>query len=158
MSAHVARQRPRTRKDKRRKLLWLTEAQAALGWAVLLALAAVLGAIYLHQTSEIARVGRTVQSLQYQTDEVKRANSSLELDIARAQSLPRLKHQAEQMKFVPAASDNIEYIVVHNYPPSQESTELIDPLPEPVVIDTAAEAILRALAARFGDLTRGESE
>jgi hypothetical protein len=125
---------------------------------VLLALAAVLGAIYLHQTSEIARVGRTVQSLQYQLDEVKRANSSLELDIARAQSLPRLKHQAEQMKFVPAVSDDIEYIVVHNYPSSRESAESIGPLPEPIVIDTAAEAILHTLAARFGDLTKGEAE
>ncbi len=44
-----------------KKLPWLTEAQAALGWGIILILIALLGAIYLSQTSRIAIVGRLVQ-------------------------------------------------------------------------------------------------
>lgn len=158
MSAHVARQRPKTKKDRRQRLLWLTEAQAALGWAVLLALAAVLGAIYLHQTSGIARVGRTVQGLQFQLDEVKRANNDLELDIARAQSINRLKEDSESLGFVPATPEDIDYFVIHDYPAQRESTESAAQLLEPVVIDTAAEALFRALTSRIGDPGRGEAK
>lgn len=81
----------RERKERRRSLVWLTEAQAALGWGALMVLAAVLGAIYLSQTSRIASVGRTVQDLQAQLDEVKRQNATFEREIAEAQSLDRLQ-------------------------------------------------------------------
>ncbi len=158
MSAHVVRPRPKTKKDRRRKLVWLTEAQAALSWAVLLALAAVLGAIYLHQASGIARVGRTVQGLQYQLDEVKRENTTLELDIARAQSLGRLNEESDRLGFTRADPEEIEYIVILDYPPQLDSPELTDPQPEPVPIDTALEAVFRALTSRIENLGRGEAE
>ncbi len=158
MSAHIVRPRPKSKKDRRRKLAWLTEAQAALGWAVLLALAAVLGAIYLHQTSGIARVGRTVQGLQYQLNEVKRENTRLELEIAEAQSLSRLNEESDKLGYRRATPEDIEYLVILDFPPLKDPSELEDPQPEPVPIDSAIEAVFRALTARIGSLGRGEAE
>lgn len=158
MSAHIVRPRPKSKKDRRRKLAWLTEAQAALGWAVLLALAAVLGAIYLHQTSGIARVGRTVQGLQYQLNEVKRENTRLELEIAEAQSLSRLNEESDKLGYRRALPEDIEYLVILDFPPLIDPLELEDPQPEPVPIDSAIEAIFRALTSRIGSLGRGEAE
>lgn len=158
MSAHVVRPRPKSKKDRRRKLAWLTEAQAALGWAVLLALASVLGAIYLHQTSGIARVGRTVQGLQYQLNEVKRENTKLELEIAEAQSLIRLTEESDKLGFRRAIPEDIDYLVILDFPPQMDPMELADPLPEPVPIDSAIEAVFRALTYRIGSLGRGEAE
>ncbi|MGB3715638.1 MAG: hypothetical protein WA996_14495 [Candidatus Promineifilaceae bacterium] len=158
MSAHVVRPRPKSKKERRRKLAWLTEAQAALGWAVLLALAAVLGAIYLHQTSDIARVGRTVQGLQYQLNEVKRENTTLELEIAEAQSLKRLNEESDKLGFARAVPEEIEYLVILDFPPRRYPSELVDPQPEPVPIDSAIEAVFRTLTSRIGSLGRGEAE
>ncbi len=163
MSAQTVRsrskpKRARSKKAKKRKLLWLTEAQAALGWAVLLAMAAVLGAIYLHQTSGIAEVGRTVQRLQYELDEVKRINSGLELDIAHAQSLERLIEEAKRLGFIPATPEDIEVLLVNNYPSDGEYSESAGALSEPNEIENAFEAIIRALTSRIGDLSRGEAE
>jgi cell division protein FtsL len=158
VSAQVVRPRPRSKKEKRRKLAWLTEAQAALGWAVLLALAAVLGAIYLHQTSGIARVGRTVQELQYELNEVKRENTRLELKIAEAQSLSRLNEESDKLGFRRALPEDIEYLVILDFPPEMDPTELEDPQPELVPFDSAIEALFRHLTSRIGSLGRGEAE
>jgi len=163
VSVRAARPRSKSKKARRNKarrrsLLWLTEAQAALGWAVLLALAAVLGSIYLHQTSGIAQVGRTVQSLQYRLNEVKRENTRLELEIAEAQSLGRLRREAERLGFVPSTPDDIDYEIIYNYPPQRESTESLEPQLEPISIETAFEAIIRSLTSRIGDFSRGEAK
>jgi cell division protein FtsL len=161
--AQIARSRTKTKrarknKSRRRSLLWLTEAQAALGWAVLLALAAVLGAIYLHQTSGIAQVGRTVQGLQYQLEEVKRENSSLELNVAEAQSLERLRREAERLGFLPSTPDDSDYLIIHDLPALRESTETLEPQGEPIVIESAFEAIILSLKSRIGDFSRGEAK
>lgn len=138
-------------------MLWMTEAQAALGWGVLLTLAAVLGAIYLHQTTGIARVGRRVQNLQFQLSEVKRINASLELEIAEAQSLDRLQEEARRLGFVPADADDIEYLVVADYPVPTDSTPETGIATVPVKTDSMTKAMWLSLHSRIGDLVRGES-
>lgn len=147
----------KTKRERRQKLLWLTEAQAALGWGVLLALAAVLGAIYLHQTSGIARVGRTVQSLQRELNELKRVNAGIELDIAEAQAIDRLQGEAKRLGFVPASLEDIEYKVIEDYPPDEIADESFQPDPEPAAAETILEAIFRAFSSRITDFTRGEA-
>ena len=51
----------RQKREQLKRLGWLTEAQAVLGWGVILILVALVGAIYLNQASRIASVGRRVQ-------------------------------------------------------------------------------------------------
>ena len=89
MSAQLAQSNRRSKTEKRKSILWLTEAQAALSWIAILVLAALVGAIYLFQASRIASVGREVQELQWELDDVKRVNSELEREIAEAQSLDK---------------------------------------------------------------------
>ena len=91
MTAQAAQGKQKSKKERKKKLVNLTEAQAAMSWTVLLALAFLLGAIYLFQTSQIASVGRHVQEMQNQLDEAKQANVELEQKIAEAQSLERLQ-------------------------------------------------------------------
>lgn len=146
----------RERKERRRSLVWLTEAQAALGWGALMVLAAVLGAIYLSQTSRIASVGRTVQDLQAQLDEVKRQNATFEREIAEAQSLDRLQEQARQMGFVQAGPDDVEYMVIENYPvAAPEAAD--EPAPRPLPVESFGEALRKLLERSIGGLTHGVS-
>ncbi len=146
----------RKSREQWRRLSWLTEAQAALGWGVILILAALLGLIYLSQTSRIATVGRRVQSLQEELDELQRTNATLERKIAEAQSLERLQREAARLGFVPADPEAIEYIIVENYPvmPAAErptETELRAP-PE-----SMGQALWLLLRSSITDLMRGES-
>ena len=146
-----------SKKEKRRNRFWLTEAQAALSWGIILALGALLGTIYLYQASRIATVGRHVQDLQNELDEVKRINSELDREIAEGQSLERLQSEAERMGFVRARPEDIEYLIVPDYPTAiNQSNTLQEPEPPPP-IETIGEGLLMAFQNSINDLVRGES-
>jgi hypothetical protein len=154
-----ARLRPRQARELARRLGWLTEAQAAAGWGVIIILGALLGAIYLNQTSKIATIGRRVQAEQNDLDEIKRQNAELERLVAEAQSLERLNSEAQRLGFVPSTPSDIDFIVIPNYP--------TEPMPEKVEeqsveeVPSSPETIWEALALAFRDMgidmTRGET-
>lgn len=146
--------------EKARRLLWLTEAQAALGWGVILILVALLGAIYLNQASRIATIGRRVQSLQIQVDNVKRENASREREIAQAQSLDRLQSEATRLGFRRARPNDIEYVIVPDYPVAPPAPLLIASAPPPPAaeaIERIQDALWLALRASMTNLIRGEA-
>ncbi len=149
----------RSFRQRARNLIWLTEAQAALGWGIIIILIALLGAIYLTQTSRIAATGRRVQLLQGDLTDIKRENATLERQIAEAQALPRLQERAAALGFIPARPDNIEYLVVPDYPtgapPIATPPPEVIPTPEP--IETIQEALWYAVKEYVAGLIQGES-
>jgi cell division protein FtsL len=149
--------KPQSKKEKRRNRFWLTEAQAALSWGIILALGALLGAIYLYQASRIATVGRHVQDLQNELDEVKRINSELDRQIAEGQSLERLQSEAERLGFVRARPEDIEYLIVPDYPTAINQTTILEEPERFVPIETVGEGLLMAFQNSVNDLVRGES-
>ena len=155
------RRSARQRRELARRLGWLTEAQAALGWGVILVLAALLGVIYLTQASRIAAVGRRVQILQNELIDLKRENAEIERQIAEAQSLERLQEMAIRQGFAQALPDDIEYITVGDYPAATSEPILEVATPEVVIVSqppaTLPEAIWLAMRQSVGDLMRGES-
>jgi hypothetical protein len=159
MTAPEEKPRPRQARELARRLGLLTQAQAAAGWGVVIILAALLGAIYLNQTSKIATIGRRVQREQATLDEAKRQNAELERHIAEAQALDRLDTEARRLGFVPSTPADIDYVVIPNYPmePAPEPTEEATIEEPPTPPESLWEAI--ALEARdLGiDLTRGEA-
>lgn len=159
MAAPEGKSRPRQARELARRLGLLTQAQAAAGWAVILILAALLGVIYLNQTSEIAAIGRRVQRVQVALDEVKRENAELERLIAEAQALDRLDDEARRLGFVPATPADIEYIVIPNYPsePAAERAESTTPAEQPEPPGSIWEAFVLTIRDLGIDLTRGEA-
>lgn len=142
-----------------KRLPWLTEAQAALGWGIILILVALLGAIYLHQTSRIAITGRQIQILQSNLDDVKRENSMIEFDIAAAQSLERLEARGVALGFVRAQAEDIQYLIVPGYPEATPTPPLATiQMEEPFVpAQSMSEAFWLLLTNRISDLVEGES-
>jgi len=150
----------REKRQKTRRLNVLSDAQVALGWFVILALAALVGAIYVSQASRIAGAGRQVQILQNQLEDLKRKNAELERDIAEAQSLERLQQEAGRLGFVRAAPEDIEYMVVEGYP---QATAAPSPLPSSTPaptrpVESMGEAVWLALRGSLDGLVRGEAE
>ncbi len=147
----------RQRREDVKRLGQLTEAQAALGWGIALVLIALLGTIYLRQTSQIATLGREVQLLQINLDNVRRENGEIERKIAEGQSLERLQAEAARMGFVPAGADDIDYIIVENYPETaviSEPIATITPVEQPA---TMTEAIVWTIQSSVTGLARGEA-
>lgn len=151
----------RQTREQLKRLNALTEAQAALGWGVILVLAALLGTIYVNQASRIASVGRQVQILQNELTELKRQNNDLERDIAAAQALDRLQSEANRLGFVEADPSDIEYIIVPDYPVGLIETDPLEILPTvtavPPPATTVREALWLYLSGRFSDFIRGEA-
>ncbi len=151
----------RQTREQLKRLNALTEAQAALGWGVILVLAALLGTIYVSQASRIASVGRRVQILQNELTELKRQNNDLERDIAAAQAIDRLQAEATRLGFVEADPTDIEYIIVPDYPAELEETDPLEIPPTvtavPPPVETVREALWLYLSDRFSDFIRGEA-
>jgi cell division protein FtsB len=153
----------RQARERLRQLGALIEAQAALGWGLILLLMALLGVIYLNQTSRIATVGHRVQVLQRDLNRLKLENSDLERQIAAAQTLPHLQREAARLGYSQAEPDEIEYIIVPNYPAGGEVSEVgiggsggetavLAPPPA-----TLSEALQLALMERINRLMQGEA-
>ena len=147
----------RQRRENIKRLGQLTEAQAALGWGIALVLIALLGTIYLRQTSQIATLGREVQLLQINLDDVRRENGEIERKIAEGQSLELLQAEAARMGFVPAGADDIDYIIVEGYPQTAVNPEpprIIAPVEYP---SSMTEAMLWTIQSSVTSLARGEA-
>jgi len=154
----------RQKREKAKRLSWLTEAQAALGWGIILVLIAVLGTIYLSQASRIAVTGRRVQMMQNELETLKRDNAGIERTVAESQSLERLQQQAQALGFVEAQPGDIEYLVIPDYPQATAVPPTIssDPAttPEPAFApppETIEEALWLAFQDSVGDLIQGEA-
>lgn len=150
----------RQTRDQIKRLNKLTEAQAALGWGVILILGALLGTIYVTQASRIASVGRKVQELQIELITVKRENSDLEQSIAEAQSLERLQNEALRLGFRSPTPEEIEYLVVPDYP-MEVDLDPLAPTPEATAVTappaTMSEAIWLEFSNSITDFMQGEA-
>jgi cell division protein FtsB len=159
MSEHTGqttkKMRRRAEKAHNRRWLWLNETKVALGWFIVLGLGALLGTIYLSQASRIAGTGRRMQSLQEDLNNIKRENAEIERQIAGAQSLSRLQEGAEQMGFITADPEDIEYLVVADYPPPVAPQPTAEPPPQPV--ETMDEALWLVITSRLSDLVQGNA-
>lgn len=150
----------RESRDQARRINWLTEAQAAIGWGIILFLAALLGAIYVRQASRIASVGRRVQVKQIELVELKRQNADIEQSIAEAQSLDRLQTEAARLGFVPADPEDIEYVVVPDYPVIVDTNIIATRtpfVPPPVTPDTMVEAVWLKIRSSINSFVQGEA-
>jgi cell division protein FtsL len=141
-----------------RRLSKLTEVQAAVGWGLILLVIALLGVIYLNQSSRIAAVGRRVQTLQYDLSVLQRENADIEREIAQSQSIIRIQEEASRMGFVTAQPGNIEYLVVPNYPSVALVTEEeVQTSVEPSSIESMKGGLWLVIETGLNELMRGES-
>ncbi|MEN8097662.1 MAG: hypothetical protein ABFQ89_01175 [Chloroflexota bacterium] len=92
------------------------QTQAALGWGVIVALVALVGVIYLTIGSDTIISGYRIQQLTWELKELQVQNTILEAKIAERQSIDRLRTRALELGFVSAQPENIEYLLVSNYP------------------------------------------
>ncbi len=107
-------------------------ALAALGVFV----AILMGALYLAQSSSVSTLGRQIEELIIQRNQLEQQNEQFRAEIAELRSVPRLLARAQELGFRSAAENEIEYLYVQGYIPSVD--------PSVVLAAPAAEALIPA--------------
>ena len=114
---------------------WRPQRQA-LALAMLgLFVAIIMGALYLSQSSSTSALGRQLEDLIAQRDDLEQDNEQLRAEIASLESMPRLEARAQELGFVAADGSDIEYLVVDGYNPNRQTLSVVplqaktDPVP-----------------------------
>ena len=82
----------------------------------------IIGALYLSQSSQSSAVGRQLETLISERDDLEQQNEQLQAEIASLESMPRLQQRAQELGFVQATAKDIEYLVVNGYNPDNQTT------------------------------------
>jgi hypothetical protein len=111
---------------------WIQHALRRTGWrpqrqvaslAVLgMFVAIFIGALYLSQASSTSTLGRQLNELIEERDRIQQENEALRAEIAGYRTVERLLRRAQELGFVPAAANQIQYLVVDGYDPEREVT------------------------------------
>lgn len=91
-----------------RKFVWELDSKAALGFLILIAVFSMVGWLYLSQASQITATSFRIDELQRDFQAIQQQNVSLELEIARAESISRVEARARELGYAPAGE--VRYI------------------------------------------------
>jgi len=111
------------------------------------ALLTLLGVSYLAQGSQVVESGYHILQLTAELRALQEENTYLEAEIAASQSVERLQQRARTLGFWVAGPDQIEYLLVENYPPAPGPAVVLAPETQPAPAD--------GLVGWWRGLTRG---
>ena len=115
----MADKKPTLLQQAGRQMPWRTQNQTLAILALILVVGIIIGALYLAQATTTATTGRELQNLQSTRDYLQRANEETNAEIASKRNIVDLRGRAQNLGFVPASSDQIQYIVVDGYSPQR---------------------------------------
>lgn len=149
---------PQTRRWLR-QAPWRTQAQGTSLVLAAVVLVAVIGALYLAQSSRTAAAGRRLQELETQRQLLEQQNAQLRAEIAALQSVPRLIREAEAQGYHQARADEVEYLTVHGLaePPDEAAESAVEPVlaEEEEEVPVYDETLEGWLSSRFADFREG---
>jgi cell division protein FtsB len=99
---------------------WQPQRQALAIVTVSLFVAIIIGALYLSQAAQMATMGRQLETLLQERTNLEQANEQLRAEISSLQSVGRLQLRAQELGFVPAQPNDLDYIVMPGYNPVRE--------------------------------------
>ncbi len=92
-----------------------------------LIVAIIIGGLYLSQSATASAMGRQLEALIVERNNLEQSNEQLRADIASLRGVGRLLTRAGELGFVPAAQTQILYVVSDSYNPRrQEEVQLSD--------------------------------
>jgi cell division protein FtsB len=101
---------------------WRIQRQVVALGVVSVLIALIMGVLYLAQASSVATLGRQLEVLIAQRNQLEQTNEQLRSEIAQLRSVPRLLARAQELGFAPAAREQLEYLVVDGYNPNRPQT------------------------------------
>ncbi len=114
--------------------------------ALLLGLLALVGMIYLGQSSQATLTGQHVQDLQEQLERFKRENAQLEYDIAVLSAPDKIAGRARALGLHPATIAQTVFIRVKNYPVMPKAVPAVN---QPPTIPSTSDSFIAVLWNEF---------
>ncbi len=119
--------------------------------ALLLGLLALVGLIYLGQSSQATLTGQRAQDLQEQLERLQRENTQLEYEIATLAAPDKIAARARALGLHPPTLAQTVFVTVKNYPATPKAAPASNPplTPAPSA-DSFIAALWNELLARLG--------
>ncbi len=105
-----------------RRTGWRPQRQVASLTVLGMIVAVFVGALYLSQASSTSTLGRQLNELIEERDRIQQENEALRAEIAGYRTVERLLRRAQELGFVQAAANQIQYLVVDGYNPGRAVT------------------------------------
>lgn len=112
--------------------------QWVISFVVVIAMLALLAALYLNITASASIAGREIQSLEAEINANEQVNADLETKIATSLSNAALEKRAEALGFAPVAPGTLQYMVVPGYFPPQ-AVNMVSPVTPHEVLTSSPE-------------------
>lgn len=103
-----------------RRTIWQPQRQAVALATVGIIVSIIIGALYLAQAASTSTLGRQLEELIAQRNQLEQTNEQLRAEIAQLQSVPRLRARAQELGFQLATRDEIEYLTIEGYNPNRD--------------------------------------
>lgn len=116
-----------------------TRAMLAIGTLALF-VGLIIGALYLSQAATTSTVGRQLESLVIERNDLELQNEQLRAEIASLRGVGRLLSRAQELGFTQAGATDIDYVVVRGYEPARNVE--ITPHRETAVVPVYDESFL----------------
>lgn len=94
---------------------WRRQSQIAGLILVIVVFSVLFATIYLHISARTAEVGRQIQIMQNEIDELDRMNEDLRSQLALIRSSEEMERRASALGFKPVAMDEITFLTVPGY-------------------------------------------
>lgn len=101
---------------------WRPQRQALALGVLSLFVAIIIGGLYLSQSSSTSAIGRQLEDMISERDNLEQQNEQLRAEIASLESMPRLEARAAELGFTAATAGDIEYLVVDGYNPDRQTS------------------------------------
>lgn len=124
---------------------------------LLAGLIALLGMIYLTQSSQATLTGTHALELQDRLERLRRENAQLEYEIAVLTTPDRIAERARRLGLRPATITQTLFITVRNYPVLPPKPFVPSELANPLAASSSLELLWNELLSRLGLLSNGRT-
>jgi cell division protein FtsL len=109
---------------------WRKQLQVVVVFLVVVVFVAIVDGVYLNITARAAAVGREIQRMQNDIDQLQRDNADLESKLAFITSAEQMQKRAEDLGFKPRQTDDTVYLMVNGY--VERQPVILAPAPAPI--------------------------
>jgi hypothetical protein len=99
--------------------------QVAALAALAIFISILMGALYLAQSASVATMGRQVEDLIVERNQLQQVNEQLRAEISGYRTVSRLIGRAEALGFIQADEAEIEYLYVPDYNPQRVQNDVV---------------------------------